>query len=156
MSAPGPIQKTLLLPGNRDSLSRIRWILSSLAHDLGFNEEEQDHIIVAVDEACANILEHAYATVKSPPPLEIQLDADEETLTVTVIDAGCPFDFASYKMPSFPQHYIDGNERGAGIYLIHQCMDQVDYDRLPDDRNRIQMMKRRNSSNATQIILPDR
>jgi serine/threonine-protein kinase RsbW len=146
--------KAFMLPSRPESLAPLRWLLSNLTYDYGFSEDNQDNVIIAVDEACANIFEHAYSEIKHPPPLEIFVAMNEDSFTVDLIDGGTPFDFRSYTMPEFPKHYIEGNERGAGVYMIHQCMDQVEYDRLPDDRNRTRMVKWRHSADETRTFVP--
>lgn len=155
LTSSGTIKKSLILPGKRDSLARIRWILSSLANEFGLTQDDQDKLIIAVDEACSNIFEHAYGETSDAPPLEIEIEFDGDIVKVELIDTGKPFDFSAYTMPKFPEHYMAGNERGAGIYLIHQCVDHVEYDQLPDNRNRVVMMKRRNAANATKVFVPE-
>ena len=146
--------KTLILPCQLDSSGQLRWILSSLAYDYGFSEDEQDSIVIASGEALANIFEHAYRDTPAPPPLEILISTNDDSFTVDLFDEGISFDFSNYKMPEFPQHYIDGNERGAGVYIIHKCMDEVKYDRLPNERNRTRMVKRRHPARETADLSP--
>lgn len=143
-----------MLPSRTESLTQVRWILHNLAYNYGLSEDDQDSVIIAVDEACANIIEHAYREIANPPPLEIFVTVAPDSFSVELIDKGSPFDFSTYTMPEFPNHYMEGNVRGAGIYMIHKCMDQVNYDRLPDGRNRIRMVKYRHSPAETLTIVP--
>ena len=48
-------------PGYAKSLGRIRALVGDLARTVGFPEDEVDKIAMAVDEACSNVIEHAYA-----------------------------------------------------------------------------------------------
>lgn len=132
----------LLLPGNATSLAMIRWVVTRLATAAGLSVDDIDRIEVAVDEACANVLDHAYSALNPKPPLQIEISSSDETFTVDIIDRGKRFDFGSYKKPKFPEHWLEGNERGVGLYLIHQFMDDVQYETLPNEDNRMRLIKR--------------
>ncbi len=51
----------LKLPANSENLDIIRKFISGIAGNVGFTEEEVYQIELAVDEACANVIKHAYA-----------------------------------------------------------------------------------------------
>ena len=152
MSDSTSTSKRLLLPCHARSLSQLRWVLGSLAYEFGFRLENQDEVVMAADEAFSNILEHAYPDPADAPPLEICITLMQDSFVVDLIDEGIPFDFQSYTMPEFPQHFLEGNERGAGVYMIHKCMDQVEYSRLPGERNRTRLVKLRRSVHQPEAI----
>lgn len=130
----------------------IRWVVTRLATAAGLCMDDIDHVEMAVDEACANVLDHAYGAMNPKPPLHIAILANDETFTVDIIDSGKAFDFGSYTEPKFPEHWLEGNERGVGLFLIHQFMDDVQYEKLPNATNRMRLVKRRQpaeASNAT-------
>jgi anti-sigma regulatory factor (Ser/Thr protein kinase) len=64
-----------------------------------------------------------------------------ERFVIDIVDEGEPFDYESYSPPTFPEHWMKGNTRGVGIYLIRQCMDEVSYESIPDRRNRLHLVK---------------
>lgn len=130
------------IPGDSRYLFLVRTVVTALARDAGLPEEEVDRIEIAVDEACTNVLDHAYRQHAPKPPIELQIDTTEAEFVVDVIDRGTAFDFAAYVPPQFPDHWMDGQTRGVGLYLIKQCMDEILYDRLPEDRNRFRLIKR--------------
>lgn len=133
----------LLLPGNPTSLAIIRWVITRLATAAGLSEEDVDHVEVAVDEACTNVLDHAYRSMDPKPPLHIAVTTSEDAFTVDILDRGTTFNYGSYAEPEFPDHWLEGNERGVGLYLIHQFMDDVQYETLSGHQNRMRLIKRR-------------
>ena len=52
--------KTLIFPGNYSSLTKIGDFVTQAAKSLGFESFDLYKIETAVDEACSNIIEHAY------------------------------------------------------------------------------------------------
>ena len=67
------IKKKLVIKSKTENLSTIREFVSENANDAGLSKEEIDDIILAVDEACTNIIKHAY---KSFPDGEIIIAID--------------------------------------------------------------------------------
>lgn len=134
----------LLLPGNPASLAIIRWVVTRLATAAGLTKEAVDHVEVAVDEACTNVLDHAYQAMDPKPPLRMAITTSDVAFTVDILDRGKTFDYGSYTEPEFPDHWLEGHERGLGLYLIHQFVDDVQYETLPGHQNRMRLIKRRN------------
>ncbi len=134
----------LIVPGVPKSLSLIRMLVSTVAESAGLKQEQIDKIIVAVDEACTNVIEHGYKKLKPHPPVEIIIHVDGKDFLVDIVDSGPAFALADRELNKFPDHWMDGqdNMRGAGLYLMMALMDTVDYTKMPDDRNRMRMIKR--------------
>ncbi len=139
----------LLLPGSPTSLAMIRWVVTRLATAAGLSIDDIDSVEMAVDEACANVLDHAYGGLDPKPPLHIEINTNDETFIIDIIDRGKTFDMSNYREPKFPEHWMEGHERGVGLYLIHQFMDDVQYEKLPNDRNRMRLVKRRSPVTST-------
>jgi serine/threonine-protein kinase RsbW len=61
-------EKKLVVKSRTENLSQIRNFICDFTSDMGFSTEAIDNIMLAVDEACTNIIKHAY---KSYPDGEI-------------------------------------------------------------------------------------
>ncbi len=133
----------LIVPGVPKSLSLIRMVVSTVADAAGLRQEQIDKVIVAVDEACTNVIEHGYKKLEPHPPVEIIIHVNDRDFVIDIVDSGPTFPFAERELNKFPDHWSeDNNTRGAGLYLMMALMDTVDYTKLPDDRNRMRMIKR--------------
>lgn len=132
----------LRIPARPEALALVRCVVTQMAEDAGLSEEEVGKVEIAVDEACTNILEHGYRgrEVKRPE-IELQVSRDDDALRVRIFDRARPFDITTYAVPALPDHWHDGHTRGVGIYLIRQCMDEIKYRRLQDDRNMLELVK---------------
>ena len=53
--------RQLIVPGRFESLTEIATFITQAAREAGLNDDEVFHVEMAVDEACSNIIEHAYA-----------------------------------------------------------------------------------------------
>jgi serine/threonine-protein kinase RsbW len=133
----------LEVPGDARSLSLVRSVVGHLSVLAGFEELQASKIEIAVDEACSNILEHGYGDVTPKPPIRVEFEVQANSFCVRIYDQGDPFDFAAHAAPTFPDHWHDGNTRGVGLFLIKECMDEVSYDKSPDQRNCLRMVKMR-------------
>ncbi len=133
----------LIVPGDPKSLSLIRMVITAIAHEAGLSQEQVDKVEVAVDEACTNVIEHSYKQLSPHPPVEVQVQANGKDFIVDIVDSGPSFDFNNRVRNKFPDHWMLGeNMRGAGLYLMMSFMDSVDYERLPDARNRMRLIKK--------------
>ncbi|HEY6436299.1 MAG TPA: ATP-binding protein, partial [Ignavibacteriaceae bacterium] len=81
----------LRVKSKTENLSEIRDFVSTNALAAGMTAANIDSIILAVDEACTNIIKHAY---KLSPQGEIiiKIEYDEEEFTITIIDYGKSFE----------------------------------------------------------------
>lgn len=141
-------QFELVVPGNPHSLALIRAFVREIAENAGFDDNETSQIEVAVDEACSNVVEHAYAEFEQKPDLVVHVFLQADSFVVQILDEGTSFDIESYEAPTFPAHWEEGHVRGIGVYLMHEYMDTVDFGKSPDKRNQLRMVKKRHSSDA--------
>lgn len=128
-------------PGKLSSLPKIATYVVKAAKKAGFNEKETHAVELAVEEACANIITHAYGGEKRGKiTCTCQVEGNE--LTITLRDKGKPFN------PEAVQVYrpdVDLQQRkpgGAGLFLIRRLMDKVQYE-FTSDGNILTLIKRK-------------
>jgi len=98
-------------------------------------------ITLAVDEAVANVMEHAYEGLE-PGDVRVAVRRDEDRFVVTVTDKGHQFDPGSIASPDMRQHVKMGNRNGLGIFLIRQIMDEINYSYVhKSGHNELRMVK---------------
>lgn len=109
------------------SLKSIRDdIRSYLTHSIG-NEEVVDNVIIAVNEACMNIIQHAYHGLPGEE-IEIDLFIYSQLLEIIIKDNAEPVNFK----------YIVGRDLhdvrpgGLGVNFIKEIMDEVIYEHRED------------------------
>jgi len=118
--------KTLTFPGSYSSLVKISEFVLQAAKQVGFSDFDLYKIETAVDEACSNIIEHAYGQ-ENLGDIEISVEAEPEKLTVTLTDFGKPFDPNFVKKPNLSSNLTERDDHGLGIYMMKQWMDIVEF-----------------------------
>jgi serine/threonine-protein kinase RsbW len=95
------------------------------------------NVQLAVHEICTNIVEHAYESIATNRITIMISPADQpKRLVVELHDTGKAFDLAAAHQPTLdaPQ------ERGYGLFLVRELMDEVLYDPQPGN-NRWRLTK---------------
>jgi serine/threonine-protein kinase RsbW len=101
----------------------LRAAVGQVGHLAGLTPQAVDHLKLAVDEACANIIVHGYGG-KPGQPIVATLYLYPNRLEVRLRDFGTKVPPDSIR-PLEPNVSRPG---GLGVYLIHSCMDEVVYE----------------------------
>lgn len=134
------IEKELKVKSSTDNLERIREFIKSVSAQSGFSDDVIDKIALAVDEACTNIIKHAY---KNSPNGDIVINATllENKLTVSITDFGLDFNPEAVPVPDIKKYYQQHKVGGLGIYLMKKLMDEVKYNPSVDNKNQVVLVK---------------
>ena len=90
-------------PGEMNFLHRIRAFISGVAEEFGIDGQDIDNIELAVDEACANVIEHGYTPDAPDKHITIRMEIDPGKLVLTIIDQGKSFDPRLRQQPDIRQ-----------------------------------------------------
>ncbi len=136
-------EEELVVKSKTNNLSTIRDFVFAAASDVGFPTDAIDNIILAVDEACTNIIKHAY---KSYPDGEItiRLKYSDKKFTIVIIDHGTPFKPETVPDPDLQKYYRQHRVGGLGMYLMKSLMDEVKYISVPGKYNQVLLSKNLN------------
>jgi anti-sigma regulatory factor (Ser/Thr protein kinase) len=117
----------------------LKVVRAGIAHlcDLaGFPEEHRRRAILAVDEACTNIIMHAYGGA-SDKPIVVTARLIENGIEVVLRDYGKRADPEVIKS----RELDDIRPGGLGVHLIRSAMDSVVYDNSLPDGNQLTLKK---------------
>ncbi|MEN6410703.1 MAG: ATP-binding protein [Anaerolineaceae bacterium] len=133
---------TARFPGRYDSLSAINGFYSSAVNEAGFDQDASYAILMAVDEACSNIIDHAYGGENIGEIIcSYELTPDE--ILIVLQDFGQPFDPADVPPPDLESALESRPERGLGLYFMRKLMDCVTFRFSPEQGNILTMTKRK-------------
>ena len=130
----------LKIPSQTDNLDLIRNFVAGIAKKVGFNAEDVNKIELAVDEACTNVIEHAYHHDENKN-IDIAIKIDYQKLSVVVTDKGMSFRMEEVEMPDMKSYLAELRVGGLGVYLMKTLMDEVDYQSQPGVKNEVRMVK---------------
>ena len=137
---------TLAIPSSTQYLEDVRRFVVLHAQEANFTEDAVEQFKIAVDEACTNVIEHAYEG-QTNHEVDIAIIVDADRFTVRIRDEGHPFDKSRYREPDLLELTKRGRSGGLGVHIIHRLMDRVEY-RTRGRVNEIHMTKYRNVSRA--------
>jgi anti-sigma regulatory factor (Ser/Thr protein kinase) len=144
-----PFDASLTVPAQFDQLQRIASFIRAQVEQTGFSGLDINRIELAVDEACSNIIQHAYAG-RSDGLIRVNVHVvPSGRITITLIDTGRSFDPDSIPEPDPTGSLDELKVGGLGLYLMRQAMDDVrfEFDVLghghgePQRFNRLTMVK---------------
>ena len=120
------ITATLTVSNNMGFLQLIRTFIREISAVAELEEDRTEALILAADEACTNIIKHAFEPGESGS-VDIEGSVSPSELTVAIRDQGLPFDPSSipdYTPPSTGD-VQQASARGLGFYLIRQAVDEA-------------------------------
>lgn len=117
---------TVKFPGRFDSLAEISEFVTREARQAGLNETAVFAVQMAVDEACTNIIEHAYGG-GGRGAIDCTCLAVEEGFKVILADRGRPFDPKKVPEPDLTSPLKRRKEGGLGLYFMRKLMDEVQF-----------------------------
>ena len=121
----------LTLPSEARLISRTRRVFSGYLEALGASQEAVSDVILAVDEACTNVVRHAFdgtPTVERPSfRLQAELTDDEVTVVIEDEGVGLPPGAINHR----PLAEAPEATSGRGLQIIHALMTSVDIETAP-------------------------
>lgn len=122
------------------NLEQIGDFIGLTAENAGLDETAVYAVQLAVDEACTNIIEHAYGG-ESLGEISISTEVTANRFIVEILDHGQPFDPDSIPVPKTNVPLEEIQPRGVGLFLMRKMMDEVRFSFEPSLGNTLTMVK---------------
>ena len=113
----------LMIASDPKWMKLVRGVVACVADRMHFKRRQVKNIILAIDEACTNIIKHAYLGNKEKEIL-IYLRTFDDRLEILLKDFGRKGNPETFK----PRALDDIRPGGLGIHLIRRVMDEAKYD----------------------------
>ena len=113
----------LSVPSHPKYLYVIRSTLYPLVLDAGFGKKEASKIILAVDEACSNIIKYAYEGDHAKT-ITLTVTVDAGRIAIQLKDAGKQVDVSTIA----PRKLDEIRPGGLGTHFMGTVFDTVEYD----------------------------
>ncbi len=125
-------------PAQAKALGETRDKVRMALTQCGCSQDITDDVVLAIDEACQNIIRHAYGN-ETHEQIALQIQRQEDGLTITLRDYARPIEADCMK----PRNLEDIRPGGLGCHFIQQVMDKVSIKNAPEGNgNILQMIKR--------------
>ncbi|MFH2057675.1 MAG: ATP-binding protein [Pseudomonadota bacterium] len=119
------------------NLIDIRHLLKTALNETCLSKQEHGNIVLALDEACSNIIRHSYKNDHTKQ-IDVDIELKPGELSITITDKGKKFDINSIAV----RDITEIKPGGLGVYIIHHVMDEVDYCRTPEGCNKTKLIKK--------------
>jgi anti-sigma regulatory factor (Ser/Thr protein kinase) len=136
---------SLRLPAILESVPLAIDFVAQLARAAGLDDRALYALQLAVDEACANVVCHAY-DCQLPGEMVISCSLEGPMFVIRLRDWGASFDPNGVPMPDVTAPLEERTLGGLGLYLMRHFMDVVEFDFDPQLGNQLTMKKRLRST----------
>lgn len=117
------------------NLKVIRNNLRHIFNEFETDKKIADDMVIAINEACMNVIQHAYATDKvaqhNSEKILIIIEKDAMQWRFEIIDFASPVDITAIKAKDLSEV----RPGGLGLNFINEIMDSVKYENIETDNN---------------------
>jgi len=132
---------SLIVAAELGSLAAVRDFVRESAAALGIAPRVIPSLLLAMDEAATNIVEHGYCG--RPGPLEIEMYREGCDIVMRLCDQAPVFDPTTQVAPPDLTAPLEERDLGhLGVYFMLQFMDEVVHRARPEGGNELTMRKR--------------
>ena len=125
-------------PAKAERLCLIRALVKRTAEVVGCSSELSDRLVLAVNEACMNVIQHAYQGDELGV-IVLEMLNNNGQLHFKLVDYANPIDLDSVK----PRDLDDLRPGGLGTHFINEIMDECDMGHLEEGKgNYLEMIKK--------------
>ena len=130
------------LPTDAESVPLVRGLLRQALQFLGVDEAGIEEIVLALTEACANVVRHA----GEHEEYQVDIAIDDQACRISVLDDGNGFDVAATEAAPSPL------EGGRGLILMRALVDRLAFVQDEDGRHRVTLEKRLATSPRLRVL----
>lgn len=138
---PEVVEDLIRITNETQNLAVVREFVTRMVQRSAVDRKVVNKIILAVDEAVSNIIEHAYEEGRSGT-IEVQVKSDAQIIEITIRDSGKHFDPDRVEpVRDIGDHVKSGRRHGLGIFIMRQIMDEVQYTYKEGVENELRLVK---------------
>ncbi len=143
------VQPQICFPARSQFLEKIRSFCQEALRPHVADKGLHRKLILAIDEAVANVIEHGFACRGDgeDTTIELSISLEPDRIGVRIRDCGRPFDPRAKLDAVQEDPGASGGSgpyffhRGYGLQLIRLIMDEIDYERTPNGENILHLTK---------------
>jgi len=125
-------------PARTEDLSAVRAAVREACQRAHCTEEASEQVVLAINEACMNIIKHGYGFAAGQG-FTLRMGVDDDVLMVQLLDNGLPAKDDDLR----PRELHELRPGGLGVRFMRELMDGVAYRPAPEGyANCLQLTKR--------------
>ncbi len=132
--------ETIFLESDLVNLAKARDFISKMAKSCGASNDDITKIEISCDEWSANIIEHSLGS-NTDKGFTIQCKRKENKFIIIYEHEGRQFNPIEQERIDLNQHFSLLKERGLGLYIMREMMDEIHYEYIDNKINRLILVK---------------
>ncbi|MCX8094100.1 MAG: SpoIIE family protein phosphatase [Candidatus Goldbacteria bacterium] len=144
-------KESFTYPANIASILEIKQRITDICKRNNFSYRDLNNIIIVIDEACSNIIKHAYKDML-PGDILVEVRVTNRGIYITLVDKGRSFDWNKFKTPDLNYYVSIGKKGGLGLWIIRKLTDKSFY-RVTPRGNELTLVKYHSFPSITEQIL---
>lgn len=128
--------RALQVPAEASQLQALRELTQATATATGFAPQGVEELVLAVNEACMNVIQHGYRG--GVGTLELCVVPMTDGIEFRIRDTAARVTLADWR----PRPFDELRPGGLGVHFIRAIMDEVEYLPMPDGRGNLLRMKK--------------
>ena len=114
-------QRSLPVPAEAGRLHALRELAQAAAAAAGFAPRDIEELVLAVGEACTNVIQHGYRGADGT--LELSVREVDGGIEFRIRDEAPPVTLADWR----PRRFDELRPGGLGVHFIRAIMDEIEY-----------------------------
>ena len=131
---------TLNVDTDASEMASICKFVEETSRNLGLDDRLARDLLLAVDEACINVVRHAYDGRGGD--VEVTIELADDGVRAVIRDWGEAFDPLSVPEPDVSAPLHERTPGGLGLFLMRNVMDRVQFQFDGDKGNTLTMFRR--------------
>lgn len=131
---------SLRIPAQTPYVPLVGQLVQWFGQQAGLDDDERHDLEVAVDEACTNVVRHAFPET-APGEMTICCSPVEAGVKVEIFDMGKRFDPAEGEKVALKKRSHDSTTGGMGLALIRHLADAFSHDWSEQQGNHLTLVK---------------
>jgi len=133
--------EVLVVSSDLDALPQVIDFVRQASQDAGLSDDAVFACELATDEACTNIIDHAYGG-RSDGDIRVCCWVQDGAFIVQFHDRGVAFDPSEVGEPQLGDDLAKRPLGGLGMHFMRSLMDEVHFEFNPSEGNLLTMSKR--------------
>ncbi len=129
-------------------LPAIQSFAREFSREMGFGLEDQEKILLAVEEAVVNVIEHAFESAEQS--FQIIFEPSPGGIKIIIKDKGLPYDPRLVPGYTAPDGIEEVSPRGLGSFIMKKCVDEVYFCNLGKEGKELHLLKHLPARNITE------
>ena len=125
---------------SKRNLADIRNFISKTLNNHFKSEIDIHHMVLAVDEVCANLMIHSH-NCNPKESIDLFVDVTKQEVVIEIKDTGNGFNIKNYQEPTIKEIIVEKKKGGLGLMLVKRLMDKVEF--IKSNNNNICRLKKK-------------